>query len=93
MGVWLVLSDSGWGVLEMFEGLLDVCWHQEGHLAPIVVPLYGESTILFTVPIARTLIVFSYCVKQVLSILLADVLYSKVINDEGENDGAGLVLP
>ncbi len=29
----------GVGVLERFEGLLDVCWHQEVHLAPVVVPL------------------------------------------------------
>ncbi len=67
-------------MLETFEGLLDIYWHQEMHLAPVVVPLYGESAILFTISIAQTLIVLFYCVQQVLSILLANILYSKVIN-------------
>jgi hypothetical protein len=77
----------------MFEGLLDICWHQEVHLALVVVPLHGEFTISFTVPIAQTLVVFLYCVRQVLRILLANLLYSKVIDNEGEHNGAGVVLP
>jgi hypothetical protein len=89
----LVLSNLGWRVLETFEGLLDRCWYQEVHLAPDVVPLYGESAILFTIPIAQTLIVFLFCFQQVLSILLANVLYYGVVNKEGENNGAGFVLP
>ncbi len=84
--------DLGGGVLELFEGLLDVCWHQEVHLSPVVVTLYGESAISFTIPIAQTLEVFLYCVQQVLCILLANVLYSKVVEDKGENNEAGFVL-
>ncbi len=79
----LILLDMRCGVLETFEGLLDVWWHQEVHLATVVVPLYCESTISFTIPIAQTLVVFLYCVQQVLHILLANVLYSKVIDDKG----------
>jgi hypothetical protein len=67
-------------------------WHQEVHLAPFIVPLYGETAISFPVPIAQTLGIFLHCVQQVLCILLANVLYSKIVNDEGENDGAGVVL-
>jgi hypothetical protein len=93
VGVWLVLLDLGWGVLEAFYHHLDVCWHQEVHLAPIIVLLSGESAILFPIPIAQTLVVFSNCVQQVLRILLANVLYSKIVDNKGGNNGVGVVLP
>ena len=93
VGVWRVLLDLGWGVLELFEGLLDVCWHRELHCATCIVPLDGKSAILLPLPITQALIVFSYCVQQVLRILLADILYSKIIDNEGECNGAGFVLP
>ncbi len=63
------------------------------HIAPIVVTLYGESAVLFPIPIAQTVEVFLYCVHQVLRVLLANVLHSKIFDDKGENNGAGVVFP
>jgi hypothetical protein len=63
------------------------------HLAPFVVPFYGETAISFPVPIAQTLVILSYYVQQVLHILLANVLYSKIIDDEGENNVTKVVPP
>jgi hypothetical protein len=62
------------------------------HRASRVVPLEGKSAILFPFPITGALIVFSYCVQLVLPILLANILYSKIVDDKGECNGVGVVL-
>ncbi len=77
----------------MFYSLLEVRWHQEVRLAPFVLPLNDETTILFPVPISQTLVILLYCVQQVLHILLINVLYFKIVKGKGENDGMGVVLP
>ncbi len=60
----------GMGVLESMSGLLDEHWHQEVDLALFVDPFYGETKILFLVPIAQIPVICSYCIQQVLCILL-----------------------
>ncbi len=51
MGIWLVLPFL-WGiVLGPDEGFVDVVGHQQVDLASVLVPLDGEATILFVVPI------------------------------------------
>ena len=58
------------------------------HFSARVVPFDGKSAISFAVPIARTLIVLSNCVQEVLRVLLADVFYSEIVDDKGELDWA-----
>jgi hypothetical protein len=80
-------------MLESLECLLDVCWHGQMHFSSHVVPFDGKSAISFAVPIVRTLIVLSNCVQEVLRVLLADVFYSKIVDDKGELDWARFVRP
>ena len=63
------------------------------HFSARVVPFDGKSAISFAVPIARALIVLSYCVQEVLRISLANVFYSKIVYDKRELDGVRLVRP
>jgi hypothetical protein len=63
------------------------------HFLARVVPFDGESAVSFAIPIAQALIVFLYCVQEVLRIFPADLFYSKIVDDKGELDWARLVRP
>ena len=45
-----VLGARGSGVLELVEGLFDVCGHGDVTYAPVVVPVDGETAIEGTIP-------------------------------------------
>jgi hypothetical protein len=58
-----------------------------------VIPLYGESAISLSFPICRALIIFSYCLQQVLRMLFADIFDAKIVHDEAETNRASVVFP
>jgi hypothetical protein len=86
------VSRLGGGVLEAFESIFDVFWHRDMHLLVWVIPLNGESTVSFALFFDQALIVFLNCFQEVFGVFFTDVFYSKIVDDQGENDGATLVF-
>ena len=74
-------------------GLFGYFWH--GYVAGVfsVVPIDGESVEEGTGPVDGDCEEFLEGLDEVVGFLFANVLDPKVINDEGENDGLGVVLP
>jgi hypothetical protein len=61
--------------------------------AVLVIPIDGEAKIACTLPVRVTFVILlEYC-KEMFGICFVDVLYSKIISNEGENDRLPFVLP
>ncbi len=80
-------------MLETFETIFDVFWHQEMPISARVVPFYGEPAVSFSFRLDRALVICSDCLQKVLGMFLANVFDAKVIDDQRERDGAPLVRP
>ena len=57
-----------------------------------IVPVNGESAEEGTVPVDGYGVEFLQGLDVVFDVIFSDVLDTKVVNDEGENDGLGFVL-
>ena len=60
VGVGLVLSFSGGGVLEVGKGFADVSRHGEVHFLSIVVPFDGKSSVSPPLPVTGAFVVSPY---------------------------------
>ena len=80
-------------MLEFEQVCLEIFWH--GYVAGAcgIVPGYGESAEEGTGLFYGDGVEFLESLDDVVSVLFAYVFDPKVINDEGENDGLGGVLP
>ncbi len=79
--------------METSEGFGNVAGHRQMDPPAGVIPLYGESAILFPFPICRALIIFSYRLQQVLRMPFADIFDAKIVHDEAETNRASVVCP
>ena len=93
--VWvgLVLGFAQLGVVEAFESGCDICEHGHVSFAVFVVPVYIESKITFAVPVVGDFIVLLDNSYEVVIMLFADVLDTKVVNTDREADRAPFVRP
>ena len=80
-------------MLEFVQGCLEIFWHGDVAGACGIVPVNGESADDGTGPVDGDVVEFLEGLDEVVRVLFADVFDPKVINDEGENDGLGVVLP
>ncbi len=93
MRVGLILLLCRGGVLEAGEGFFDVPRHGEVDFPFLVVPLDGESAVLFAFPVAQAFVIFLHCVYQMLCILIAHIFYPEIIDNKREADQVGIVFP
>ena len=61
------------------------------HLAEGLIPIGGESNILFALPVRCDFVVFFDDAYQMVCVFLSHIFYAKIVNDEAETDGAPLV--
>ena len=80
-------------MLEFVQGCLEIFWHGDVTGACGIVPVNGESAEEGTSPVDGDGVEFLEGLDEVVRVLFADVLDPKVINEEGENDGLGVVFP
>ena len=79
--------------MELSASFGDIAGHRQMDHPAGVIPLYGESAISLPFPICQALIIFSYCLQQVLRMLFADIFNAKVVHDEAETNRASVVFP
>ena len=72
---------------------MEIFGHRDVAGACGIVPVNSESTEEGTGPVDGYGVEFLEGLDEVVGVLLSDVLDPKVINNEGENDGLGGVLP
>jgi len=87
-----VLLPLGAGVFKTLEGTRDISWHGEVASPGIVVPIESDTTIEGTSPIDAYFIVGLKDALEVGSMVLTNILDTKVINCEAEHDGSGGVF-
>ena len=80
-------------MLEFVKGCLDIFGHGDVAGACSIVPVNGEYAEEGTGPVDGDGVQFLEGLDEVVGVFLADVIDPKVVNDEGENDGLGGVLP
>ena len=68
-------------------------WHGDVIGACGIVPVNGESAEKGTGPVDGDSVDFLEGLDEVVGVLFSNLLDAKVVNDEGENDGLGGVLP
>ena len=80
-------------MLEFVKGSGEVAWHGQVNGSMDVVPFECDSTVEFSSPIFSDAVVLSDAVAEMISVLLADVLDSKIVDHQGKCDGAPSVTP
>ena len=88
-----MLRAFGRRMLDFVKGCLEIFGHGDVAGACGIVPVNGESAEERTGPVDGDGVEFLEDLDELVGIFLANVLDPKVINDEGENDGIGGVLP
>ena len=80
-------------ILEFYQGCLEVCGHGDVTCVCCVVPVNSESAKEGICPVDGDCVEFLEGLDEVVVVLFSDVLDAKVVYDEGEKYGFGLVLP
>ena len=80
-------------MIELDENLYDIVGHGEVYLSFLVVPIERDSDISFSPPVLSDFIVELEIFHDVVGVLIAFVLDTEVVNDEGELDGSCPVDP
>ena len=88
-----MLRAFGCRMLEFVKGCLEIFGN--GDVAGVcgIVPVNGESAEEGTGPVDGDFIEVLEGLDEVVGVLFANVLDTKVVNNEGESDGLGGVLP
>ena len=88
-----MLRAFGRRILEFEKGCLEIFGHRDVAGACGIVPVNSESAEEGTGPVDGDGVQFLEGLDEVVGVFLAVVLDPKVVNNEGENDGLGGVLP
>ncbi len=93
MGMWLNLW-LGWRFMaKLYEGILEVAWHEQMDFALLVVPVKCEAQVTCAFSVGVDFVVLLEDVHEMLFVVLVGVLHAKVINNEGEADWVPVVVP
>lgn len=76
-----------------YKGFFNVTGHDKVNIAFLVVPIKRQAKVMGAIPISVASIVLFEGFKEMLNIILVDIFYSKVVDDEGEANGMPRVGP
>ena len=88
-----ILASSRCCVLKLVESRANVSWHGDFNSALDVVPVERESKVQSAGPIDRNLVELLEGIDEVVSMFLADIFDSEIVNNEGESYRSGFVFP
>ena len=80
-------------MLELVKGTCDVAGHGEVNSAFVIVPFDSDTTVERAGPVTSELILGADGVEKMVSVLLADVLDTEIVDDEAESNWPAVVLP
>ena len=76
-------------MLEFVNGSGNIAWHRQDDCSVDVVPFDCNVTVEFADPISSNAVVFSDAIAEMISVLLADILYAKSVHQYRENVTGG----
>jgi hypothetical protein len=88
-----MLGTVGSGVLELVKGTCDVAGYGEVDSAFVIVLLERDTTVERAGPITCELVFGTDGVEKMISVLLADVLDTEIVDDESERNWPAVILP
>ena len=80
-------------MLEFVKCCCNVSRHGQVDGSFDIVPFERDATVEFTSPIFSDAVVFADAVAEMISVLFADILDSKIVDDKGKCDRAPFVTP
>ena len=87
------LSYLGILAFEMFEGIRNIISHGKVNAAGVTIPIKGESEVKLAFPVLCNVIFFFDAFDGMVSMLITNILYSKIFHDEREVDRPPFMCP
>ena len=83
------------GLLEFepFEGFRDIIWHGEVNDAGVIILIKIESKVALAFAILCDVIIFFDAFYEVVDMLLTNIIYSKIVDNERETDRPPFMCP
>ena len=69
---------------ETFEGVRNLMWHRKVNAAGVIIRIKVESKVALAFPVLCNVIIFFDAFNEMVSMLLTNVLYPKIVHDERE---------
>ena len=88
-----MLWACGWFVVETSKESDDITGHGYVDVSFFVVPLEGDATVEFALPVDFQFVVLCERGNKVIGVILSDVLHAEVVDSERELCWAGCVFP
>ena len=78
---------------EPFEGFRYIIWHGEVNDAGVIIPIKIKSEVALAFPILCDVIIFLDAFYEVVGMLLTNIFYSKIVDNERETDREPFMCP
>ena len=69
---------------EPFEGVRNIIWHGKVNAAGVIIPIESESEVALAFPVLCNVIIFFDAFNYMISMLLTNILYSKIVHNDRE---------
>jgi hypothetical protein len=80
-------------MLEFLEGSCDISGHRQCDCSLDIIPFKADATVECAIPVCGDGIRFRQALDQMFSMFLSDIFDTKIIDNQGEGDGTGVMLP
>ena len=80
-------------VFEPFDGVWNIIWYGKVNAAGVIISIKGESEVALAFPVLCHVIFFFDSSSEMVSMLLTNSLYSKIVHDEREADWPPFMCP
>ena len=91
--VGIALPYLGLLAFEIFEGVRNIIWYGKVNAVGVLIPIKGESEVALAFPVLCNFIIFFDKFNEMVSMLLTNILYPKIVHNELETDRPPFVCP
>ena len=78
---------------EPFAGVRNIIWHGKVNAVGVIILIKGESKVALAFPILYDVMIFFDTFDEVVSMLLTNILYSKIVHNERKTDRPPFMCP
>ena len=80
-------------LFETFEGVRNIIWHVKVNAAVFIIKIKGDSEVALALPVLCNVIIIFDAFNEMVSMLLANIVYPKIFHDERETDRPPFMCP
>ena len=78
---------------EPFEGVRNIIWHGKVNAEGVIITIKGDSEVALAFPVPCNVMIVFDAFNEMVSMLLTNISYSKIVQDERETDRPPLMCP